>query len=138
MSPIVCQVSDTLHYQSVVFNLSHPTLLKQKAHLYDLLPSHADVTRLAFALLAGFLLGSLFIISNLVRKVKNQLTLPISLLTLKVAEEVHRGFIRVVKAFDAVTKAGPLGLGDLDALIIDALRSAQLRDPEHGCADHPG
>ena len=83
------------------------------------------------------MLNSLFIVGNLVCKVKNQLTLPISLLTLKVTEEVHRGFIRVVKAFDAVTKAGPLGLGDLDALIVEALRSAQLRDPEHGCADHP-
>ena len=83
------------------------------------------------------MLSSLFIASNLIRKIKNQLTLPISLLTLKVTEEVHRGFIRVVEAFDAVTKAGPLSLGDLDALIVKALRSAQLRDPEHGCADHP-
>ena len=76
--------------------------MKRKAHLRDPLPSHADVTSLAFALLAGFLLGSLFIVGNLVRKVKNQLTLSISLLTLKVTEEVHRGFIGVVKAFDAV------------------------------------
>ena len=83
------------------------------------------------------MLSGLFIVGNLVRKVKNQLTLSISLLTLKVTEEVHRGFIRVVEAFDAVTKAGPLGSGDLDALIVEALRSAQLRDPEHGCADHP-
>ena len=92
--------------------------LKRKAHLSDPLPSHADVTSLAFALLAGFLLRSLFIAGNLVRKIKNQLTLPISLLTLKVTEEVHRGFIRVVEAFDAVTKAGPLSLGDLDALVV--------------------
>ena len=83
------------------------------------------------------MLRSLFIAGNLVRKIKNQLTLSISLLTLKVTEEVHRGFVRVVEAFDAVTKAGPLSLGDLDALIVKAFRSAQLRDPEHGRADHP-
>ena len=135
MSPIVCQVSDTLHYQSFVLSFSHKAALDAK---FKSLSSHADVTSLAFALQAGFLLSSLFVVGNLVRKVKNQLTLPISLLTLKVAEEVHRGFIRVVKAFDAVSKAGPLGLGDLDALIVEALRSAQLRDPKHGCADNPG
>ena len=83
------------------------------------------------------MLCSLFIAGNLVSKVKYQLTLFLSLLTFEVAEEVHRGFVRVVKAFDAVTEAGPLGLRDLDAFIVEALRGAQLRDPEHGGAYHP-
>ena len=81
--------------------------------------------------------GGLFFLGDFVGKVKYQLALFLSLLTLEVAEEMHRGFIGVVKAFDTVTEAGSLGLGDLDALIVEALRSAQLRDPEHGCADHP-
>ena len=83
------------------------------------------------------MLGSLFIVGHLICKVNDQLTLSISLLTLKVAEEVHRRFIRVMKAFNAVADAGPLGFGDLHSLIVKALWSAQFGDPEHGCADDP-